>query len=656
MSSQPQNIVSPFPQPPEYAKQYTDENIAKKVVLPPPPVPTEFTVFGEEYNFEEEMIRSLRTQEMQQLFSSNGDWRSELKKLNRSTVAAFLDLLDILIRSNTIYANIYLRGQFQDVIERFRFHLSAGRQALNQCIDEIVLPDEVPELDGSDGEEDAKKNRLEMMDGNGVDAAELDRCARHSMAERRRAFRKDIALCRFFDANKLSSSSPLGLSPNPDHPSTAIATQSGVLSSQQQQLIQSTSARAPHPLRRAFMCTECHKSFRLREELYVHAEMCFLEAFENEAVSVFSDMPSLDNPATSVGPIPSGITVKGDPQQPPKLDAIRSAHLVMLPSQSTTSAANIDYCYDDIDDIDNVNDEQIEFGEEPMNKLRRFDVDASCSIEDIRQPISYSTESETPAEMLNARTIEGSGGLKLVVSVEKCDSGSGGMGMGDESEDSADEQYTDFDDDQHPLPIGSRGTALMGSNGGMTSGVGIMNGSGKVIGALANAEDDTFRPKMECPTCGLVLYRHNFSTHYRIHTGEMPFSCHFCLKRFRTTSALKVHIRAHTGEKPYSCPKCSYACITKRNLDRHIINNHVREGERRGPRQRKSRYRNESDDEYFGIQDIVDEMEVDNPDHHYVVITENDVSLEAAEEPIETMEPIETELEEVNSTQETSTA
>ncbi|VDO35050.1 unnamed protein product [Haemonchus placei] len=96
----------------------------------------------------------------------------------------------------------------------------------------------------------------------------------------------------------------------------------------------------------------------------------------------------------------------------------------------------------------------------------------------------------------------------------------------------------------------------------------------QVIGALANANDDPYKPKMECPTCGLlliiicqcffnhILYRHNFSTHYRIHT-------------------------AHTGEKPYICPSCGYSTITKRNLDRHIENHHVRTGGSKGPATRR---------------------------------------------------------------------
>ncbi|KFD67285.1 hypothetical protein M514_05058 [Trichuris suis] len=82
------------------------------------------------------------------------------------------------------------------------------------------------------------------------------------------------------------------------------------------------------------------------------------------------------------------------------------------------------------------------------------------------------------------------------------------------------------------------------------------------------------RPKMTCPACGLLL--HNFATHYRTHTGELPFPCTFCEKRFRTTSALSVHTRCHTGERPYVCSVCGYRCITKRNLDRHYHNNHVR--------------------------------------------------------------------------------
>uniref|UniRef100_A0A5S6QG60 C2H2-type domain-containing protein n=1 Tax=Trichuris muris TaxID=70415 RepID=A0A5S6QG60_TRIMR len=84
------------------------------------------------------------------------------------------------------------------------------------------------------------------------------------------------------------------------------------------------------------------------------------------------------------------------------------------------------------------------------------------------------------------------------------------------------------------------------------------------------------RPKMACPSCGLRLYRHNFATHFRTHTGELPFPCTFCDKRFRTTSALTVHTRCHTGERPYVCSMCGYRCITKRNLDRHYHNNHIR--------------------------------------------------------------------------------
>ncbi|KAK6058869.1 zinc finger, C2H2 type, partial [Cooperia oncophora] len=214
--------------------------------------------------------------------------------------------------------------------------------------------------------------------------------------------------------------------------------------------------------------------------------------------------------------------------------------------------------------------------------------------------ITYSSKND---DISRAQMLEGPGGLKLVVSVEKAnedlesppslsmEESANSQNIGSEVSTSELDGY--WDDDEMNLEndeLGDREFGAGTSFNPMTT--------PQVIGALANANDDPYKPKMECPTCGLILYRHNFSTHYRIHTGELPFACEFCSKRFRTSSSLKVHVRAHTGEKPYICPSCGYSTITKRNLDRHIENHHVRTGGSKGPATRKSRYREAIDMEW----------------------------------------------------------
>lgn len=98
MAQQESQVISlPLP-PTQYISLFSEENVRRnRVPKPPPPAAESYSIFGVPYN-NEEMARSLESQNIKRLIPLHFDRRKELKKLNHSLFVNYLDLVDLLIQ------------------------------------------------------------------------------------------------------------------------------------------------------------------------------------------------------------------------------------------------------------------------------------------------------------------------------------------------------------------------------------------------------------------------------------------------------------------------------------------------------------------------------------------------------------------------------
>ena len=97
------------------------------------------------------------------------------------------------------------------------------------------------------------------------------------------------------------------------------------------------------------------------------------------------------------------------------------------------------------------------------------------------------------------------------------------------------------------------------------------NALGELSEMSSSAVPDASR---QCKVCGSVFKRRRYlESHMTIHTGEKPYSCRFCDKKFRDKYWCHMHELGHKGQLP-QCPVCGgrYASLAA-HLSVHSTDN-----------------------------------------------------------------------------------
>lgn len=73
-----------------------------------------------------------------------------------------------------------------------------------------------------------------------------------------------------------------------------------------------------------------------------------------------------------------------------------------------------------------------------------------------------------------------------------------------------------------------------------------------------------------------LIHIYSLQNHLMTHTGNMPFLCPKCPRKFTARNKLKIHMMRHNGIKNFTCPHCGLQKTTMPELRIHM-NYHTKE-------------------------------------------------------------------------------